>query len=178
MKKILLTYLLFIPIIAIGQIREKPPSAIYLAYQPAGHGLGLRGDVYVHYLLGIYGSASYETLGHYRHAGLKNHFKLTIGILIGIPDYGDIQHDISVGLNYHHVQKNIRYEPLFQAGEVIYQNWSFEIGLTIKYPRFTIGMRTDILRWEPCIDIGIPLHKHKKGYYDSRKRRLPRKDPR
>ena len=37
------------------------------------------------------------------------------------------------------------------------------LGITAKYPRFAIGLRMDILRWELSVDIGIPIFKKYKN---------------
>ena len=73
-------------------IREKPSPVLYLAYQPWDHGLGIREDIHFTNWFGMYGSASYGTLGLYKYAGLKDHFKATIGFLIPLEDYRGNHH--------------------------------------------------------------------------------------
>lgn len=140
-----------------GAFREKPAPAIYLAYQPWDHGLGIRGDYHINYWAGVYGSASYGQWGLYKGSGLDQHVKLTAGILIPWKDWSGNQHDWTVGLNRHWVSGHIEESEIYKDDPVFHQPWSFELGLTIKFQRFALGMRTDILRWEPCIDVGIPL---------------------
>lgn len=142
-----------------GFDRDKPPKAIYLAYQPWDHGLGVRYDQHF-WKIGMYGSASYGTLGLYKDAGLEDHFKFTLGFLIPLDDYMGNQHDISIGLNRHFVSSFEIDDPfnLYDTGKLESLPWSFELGFTIKMQRITLAVRTDILRWEPCIDLGIPLN--------------------
>lgn len=138
--------------------RDKPPAAIYLAYQPTDHGLGLRGDYHINHWAGVYGSASYGQWRLYKWSGLDQHVKATLGVLIPYKDWGYNQHDFSLGLNYHWVSGEVVDSEIYKNDKAFERPWSFEIGLTVKYPRFALAFRTDILRWEPCIDIGIPLN--------------------
>jgi len=144
--------------------RDKPPAAIYIAYQPTDHGLGLRGDYHINHWAGVYGSASYGQWRLYKWSGLDKHIKATLGVLIPIKDWMGNQHDVSVGLNHHWVSGEIVDSELFHNDKAFDNPWSFELGLTIKYPRFAIAIRTDILRWEPGIDIGIPLNFNKESH--------------
>jgi hypothetical protein len=150
--------------------REKPPPAIYLAYQPTDHGLGIRGDYHIHYLVGVYGSASYGEWRLYKWSGLGQHVKLTTGILIPYKDWMGNQHDFSLGLNYHWISGEVVESEIYKDDPQFHNPWSFEIGLTIKMKRFALGMRTDILRWEPCIDVGIPLDWRKNGFNHKRRK--------
>lgn len=138
--------------------RETPSPTIYLAYQPWDHGLGLRSDYHINHWAGVYGSASYGQWGLYQQSGLGQHVKLTAGILIPYKDYAGGQFDFSLGLNYHKVWGEVVENEIFKDDPVFHKNWSFELGLTCKLKRFALGVRTDILRWEPCVDIGIPLN--------------------
>lgn len=136
----------------VGQFRETPSPAIYLAFQPADCGLGIRGDYHLNHWAGVYGSVSYGQWGLYKWSGLGSHVKLTTGILIPWKDWAGNQYDWSVGLNHHLVSGDII------SNEIFHQPWSFEVGLTAKMRGFALGLRTDIPRWEPCIDVGIPLN--------------------
>jgi hypothetical protein len=142
------------------QLRETPHDAIYLAYQPWDHGLGIRYDHHINYWAGLYGSASYGRLGLYKYSGLGQHVKLTTGVLIPFKDWRGNQHDFTLGLNYHWVSGVVETNETFKDNPIFHEPFSFEIGLTIKMERFALGMRTDILRWEPCIDIGIPIRRN------------------
>lgn len=128
-------------------------TTIYLSYYPADNGVGLRFDYPVLPVIMIYNSASYGTTGLYREYNLKNHFKLTTGVLIPLKPYNDDKCYISAGVNYHHVEKaggtGVEVKPL------ILRPWSFELGVTAKLRKLAIGLRTDILRWEPSVDVGI-----------------------
>lgn len=140
-----------------AQFREKPLPAVYIAYQPWDHGVGLRGDYHLTHWAGFYGSASYGQWNLYRKSGLDKHVKLTAGILIPYKDWNGNQHDFTIGANYHWVSGEVEESEIFKDDPQFHKPWSFELGLTIKFPRFALGMRTDVLRWEPCIDVGIPI---------------------
>ena len=160
MRTIIILFIasLIITVESVGQNHQISKNAVYIVMQPADFGMGIRGD-YHFWKAGVYGSASYGTLGLYKRASLKKHIKLTAGVLIPLKRYLSNQFDISVGLNYHYVEK-IKGENLdYWAGTIFYYPWSYEIGLTIKLKRITMGVRTDIMRWEPCIDVGIPIWK-------------------
>lgn len=154
--------------------RETPPPAIYLAYQPWDHGLGLRGDYHFNHWAGIYGSATYGQWNLYKKSGLGQHMKLTAGVFIPYKDYAGGQFDWSVGLNYHKVWGTVEESEVFKDDPQFHNPWSFELGLTCKLERFAIGVRTDILRWEPCIDVGIPI-KEKQSPYRKCSRKRPKR---
>lgn len=130
---------------------------MYVSYQPVDHGVGVRGDYHVNHWAGFYGSATYGQWRLYQYSGLDQHVKGTLGILIPYKDWMKNQHDFSLGVNYHYVSGEIQDTENFRNHKAFNTPWSFELGLTIKYPRFALAFRTDILRWEPCIDIGIPI---------------------
>ena len=145
---------------AVGQPRpnKKPYSTVYLCYQPADHGFGLGGEYYFNPYIGAYASASYGNWGLYQFAGYKNHIKATIGGIIPIRKYRDDYAGILVGVNYHYVKKKDDYVcpvPINQMA--VERELSFEIGLTFRIRRIVMGLRTDILRWEPCVNIGFPI---------------------
>jgi len=152
MKNILF-FLLFLPSVCFSQ-------TIYLGFQPADLGIVIRGDIDK-----FYGSISYGNWGIYKYYGLKNHFKLTAGIMIPLkPDKYGFEVKPTIGINYHllngpmsGIMDNIprRYFDDRWPNSKIFNHWSFELGTTIYMKRFALGMRTDILRWEPCIDVGI-----------------------
>ena len=142
---------------AFGQLREKPPPAIYGSFQMSDLGFGIRTDYHFNSWAGIYGSLTYGKWRYYQLSGLDDHVKFTLGAMAPLKDWMGNQHDVTVGLNYHWTSGEITDFENFKEEGIFYQPWSFEIGLTIKYPRFALGFRTDILRWEPCIDIGIPI---------------------
>lgn len=130
------------------------PNAIYLAFQPADLGVGIRYDYHIKDL-GLYSSISYGDLGIYRHYGVRHHTKLTTGVLLPLRDYGTGNFDVTAGINYHHIGSIIM--DGLPINPKIINPWSFELGLSVKLKRFALAIRTDILRWEPCVDIGIPL---------------------
>jgi hypothetical protein len=157
MKKVVIIILALAPIICMGQFRERPPSAFYLSYQPTDNGTGARFDYHFNHWAGLYSSASYGSMGLYHLSGLGQHVKASMGILIPYKDYMGNQFDWSVGLNYHWVSGEVEPSCIFEDNPQFHKPWSFELGLVMKMRRVCIGMRTDILRWEPCIDVGIPL---------------------
>ena len=128
---------------SIQCVAQERQDAIYLTVQPCDYGVGLRYD-YMFNRAGIYSSLSYGNWSLYKQAGLKHHIKITIGSLL--PVYN--QH-ATVGINYHSIQQVILLEQ--------YHTISFELGFTAQIRNILIGLRTDILNWEPYVDIGIPL---------------------
>ena len=146
--------LLFIFIDVESQSKpDRPASTIYLAYQPADHGVGVRGDYHLNYILGSYSSLTYGNWGAYDMVGFKNHFKATVGGMFNFSRYGGDYYRATVGFNYHYVETD---DGSF-AETIDYSPVSFEVGLTVTYEKFAIAFRTDVLHWEPCVDIGIPL---------------------
>lgn len=147
--------LLLISINVESQIKnDRPASAIYVAYQPADHGFGIRGDYYINESVGTYGSFSYGNWGLMRYVGVNHHFKATLGVLIPVKRYYTEQRFTGLaGFNYHHAD-------IDDDVNIDYGSYSFELGLTFNIKeRIRIGVRTDIIHWEPCIDVGIPLRK-------------------
>jgi hypothetical protein len=138
-------------------------NALYAAFQPTDLGFGIRADYRV-CDLGVYSSVSYGDGRLYRYHDIRRHTKLSTGVFVPLPDYNGDQFNFTVALNYHFVGdatiNNSHLNPK------IFNPWSFELGLTVyafswmPYNKqqnkegIAIGVRTDILRWEPCIDIG------------------------
>jgi hypothetical protein len=135
-------------------------QALFIGFQPADVGIVVRGDYYIGQF-GFYSSASYGNWGLYRYVNLQHHFKLTQGIMIPLADYEGWRFNITAGLNYHIVNSdNVLCPPL---NPIILEHFSFELGLSIYTDRrIAIGMRTDIRRWEPCVEIGWQLFKYKR----------------
>ena len=153
MKKLIFLLLISMPVVGIAQ---RYPSALYVALQPVDFGVGVRGDYYINGL-GLYSSVSYGNWGLYRQYDIKHHTKFTTGVLLPLPDYEGNKFDITAGLNYHLLGSvMLDGSPL---NPNIFNPWSFELGVTVKLKRFALGVRTDILRWEPCVDIGFKLFK-------------------
>jgi len=140
-----------------SQSRETPLPAVYLVTQPTDLGFGVRGDYHLNHWAGAYGSVSYGQWRYYKWSGLDDHIKATLGVLIPLKDFRGNQHDLSVGLNYHWVSGEVVPSDMFRDADIFHAPFSFELGLTIKYPRFALAFRTDVLRWEPCIDIGFTI---------------------
>ena len=138
---------------------KQPVTSIYLAYQPADHGLGLRVDYLRIGKFNLYSSASYGTSGIYKQYGLKSHMKLTQGIMYRIPDYNGSRFFVTAGINYHDIFGT--YPTIYSVDPLIYDNWSYELGVSLKIKWFALGLRTDINRWEPCVDLGYNF-KYKK----------------
>lgn len=127
---------------------------MYLSYQPADHGFGARGDFYFSERIGTYCSLSYGDWGLLRYVGLRRHSKATIGILIPVKRYYTDQRVTgTIGFNYHRAAKT-------PTCDVDYGNYSFELGVSFNIKdRIRLGLRTDILHWEPCIDLGVTFRK-------------------
>ena len=113
---------------------------ICVSYTPNDAGVGLRYDQQFNHW-GIYGSASYGNGYLYKQAGISDHVKISAGISVRTSDYAYI----TAGVNWHS-----------QPDYCDLKKLSFEIGTFIKvFDRTFIGVRTDILRWEPGIDLGF-----------------------
>jgi len=156
MKKliILLVLLSSLPLFA-----QEKRSALYVSMQPADFGIGLRYDFYPG-RIGIYNSITYGNLGLYKANQIKHHVKITAGILAPLPDYNGAKFDITAGINYHYLGSVIMEGSLVSSQ--IFNPWSFELGLTTKWKRLCIGVRTDLLRWEPTLDLGIKFKNYEK----------------
>jgi hypothetical protein len=139
MKTLLTIFLLLISLSISGQ-----RYAVYVCAQPADLGLGIRAD------LGYtYGSISYGNWGAYKDKYIHNHTKVTVGGLIPLKKKKDHCHEISIGVNYHNAD--------YPEGcpKRLTRTISCEAGWAIYISRISIGARTDIPRWEPCIDVGL-----------------------
>ena len=137
-----------------AQPSNKQPNAIYLAFQPRDLGVGVRYD---HSFNGV-GAYTSITYGNYNIAEdtyIKDHIKSTIGISIPMRDYMTWHYAFNAAINYH-IWGDVSKDGL-QLDSKIFNPWSFELGLSVKMAHFAIGLRTDIMRWEPCVDIGIPF---------------------
>ena len=149
MKKLFILLFIATTIVASGQIQQR----LYLATQPFDFGLGLRYD-FCPAMVGLYGSASYGNGNLYRLSGLQHHIKLTAGLMVS-PDKKRNFY-ITAGANYHYA--DLSHAQDFILETPIQDRWSFEIGVTREiFKRFSVGFRTDVLRWEPCVDFGIRL---------------------
>ena len=149
MKRLLPLLIFILPLFIQAQDR----TAVYLPFQPSDLGFGIRADYYIKQF-GFYNSATYGDNGLYRIFGLRSHVKLSAGVLIPLPDYHGCQFEISAGFNYHTLADTHKFEKLDPR---VYDHWSYELGMTQKFKWFCIGLRTDVVRWEPCIDIGLRL---------------------
>ena len=139
----------------------QPKNALSIATQPTDFGIGLRYDYHFKNALGVYTSTTYGDWGLYKQYDIRHHTKITTGI--SLYQFGLMNKDLylrkqfiyyyfTAGLNYHILDKP-KYLP-YNISKQIYKPWSFELGVTCYMNKILIGMRTDILRWEPCIDIG------------------------
>jgi hypothetical protein len=161
MKKLIFLCMLLlsscIPIPAQQRV-PKQPNAAYISVLPADWGIGVRYD---HSFVGVgaYGSISYGNYNINELTYIKNHIKYTIGVSAPLPKWNDWHYAFNVGINYHDWGKVVMGD--IQLNDKIFNPWSFELGISVKLPRFALAVRTDIMRWEPCIDIGIPF-KYKK----------------
>jgi len=154
MKTLLIVVLLLINFSIYGQ-----RNAISIAFQPADFGFGIRYNR-VFKAIGYYGSLSYGDWGVYRHNYLSDHVKASIGVMVPLADnvhwgllYGNHLF-FTCGINYHYIGESFGDNAYLNPK--IFNPWSFELGVAVyTYRRFALGLRTDILRWEPCVDIGF-----------------------
>jgi hypothetical protein len=151
--------LLFIILTVLTSINTASQvRAIHASLQPVDFGLGVRVD---YTLKGTrwYNSLSYGDWGLYRQFGLRGHIKATAGPLIRIPvrdNYG-ARFWFSVGVNYHHIMDISEAQVMFLNPRV-FDPISYKLGITLHQGRFTLNVRTDIPRWEPCFDIGYVIN--------------------
>jgi hypothetical protein len=127
---------------------------LYISALPTDFGLGLRYDI-TFGVIGAYASWSYGNYYIYDKTNyIKDHQKFTLGLLVPMPDQlQQPQHFyLTAGLNYH-IWGDVQLNGI-QLNPKIFNPWSFELGFTYSVHHFALGCRTDILRWEPCIDIG------------------------
>jgi hypothetical protein len=155
MKKLLVVLLL----LCSSVILQGQKSSIYISLQPADLGVGIRGNYHFEDV-GVYGSITYGNGGVYKRNYLTNHIKLTTGVMVPIFRYepenmiNGYKFFATVGINYHSIGEYTNADNDY-LNPKIFNPWSFELGLTsYVWKRFTIGLRTDILRWEPCVDVG------------------------
>ena len=146
MKQLLIAILLMVSMISSGQ------KAIYIAFTPADYGIGIRGD-YHFSTLGAYASLTYGNGGCYRQNDLQHHCKLSVGVLVPLRPIDENRFYFSTAINYHSLAKAKLYD--MDVDPKIFNPFSFELGLTTYLHRLAVGVRTDILRWEACMDIGI-----------------------
>lgn len=143
-KLILITIFVFCSIFARSQ-----NHTLYIVFQPLDLGLGLRYDLCFN-KIGFYTSVSYGSYYLYKMNGLRDHIKLTAGLMILYhKDFYFIG-----GANYHYINA---FNPSIDViNSRILDHWSFELGVTsVIFKKIKIGLRTDILKWEPCIDLGL-----------------------
>jgi len=135
-------------------------GAIWLLHQPVDYGIGVRADYYlpknpdtVVQLPGFYNSVSYGSGGLYKLYGLRDHIKISSGVLIPLRPDPPLRYVLSAGVNYHSVNRGS--PGYLRVNEIILRPWSFEAGLSVYMRRLAFAANTDILRWEPSIGIGI-----------------------
>ena len=127
-------------------------NAVYISYQPVDFGFGLRADYHLG-SVGLYNSLSYGDGAVYRDYNMRDHYKLTMGIRVPLNDYLNNKYGLNFGINYHrlgsYVKENITWDTK------LFNPWSFELGISVYcWGKFALGIRTDILRNEPCLDLG------------------------
>jgi len=139
MKTFLVFLLLLISMSVTGQ-----RYAVYLSVQPADLGVGVRADLGY-----VYGSFSYGNWGVYKQTYIHNHTKVTVGGIIPLKQKDECRYEITAGVNYHKANypDNIR--------RSLKSTLSGEGGFAVYIRGISIGARTDVRRWEPCIDFGF-----------------------
>lgn len=142
MKKTVLILLLSI-LLSLVTVAQR--QAVYVCTQPADLGLGVRVD------LGYtYGSISYGNWGIYKDKYIRNHTKVTVGGIIPIKVKTDnYKRYLTLGVNYHQADYPEN------TVSILKNTLSFEGGCGVYIHKLAVGIRTDILRWEPCVDIGV-----------------------
>ena len=146
--------ILFITLFFTVQLTAQKTSfdAVYISHQPIDFGVGLRLDYHLG-SVGLYNSLSYGDGALYRKFDMRDHYKATMGIRIPMRDYLDNKYGINIGINYHtlgsYVKENISWDTK------LFNPWSFEVGISVYcWGKFALGIRTDVLRYEPCLDLG------------------------
>jgi hypothetical protein len=124
-------------------------NTIYVSFLPADMGVGIRYDINW-----VYGSISYGNYWLEGNAYIKNHSKLSTGLLYPLPPdlFSDFRVWVTGGINYH-LWSNAN-NGYLDLNPIIWKHWSYELGVITKWPRFSIALVTDIRRWEPSISFG------------------------
>lgn len=124
---------------------------IYLATQPFDCGLGVRMEL-IQDDVGFYFSMSYGQGNLYRASGIRDHVKQTLGLMFS--PVADNDFYINIGFNHHSM--DLKHADGYILDSRIAKEYSFELGVTREITnKFIVGLRTDILRWEPCVDFGM-----------------------
>ena len=135
-------------------------KAVYIATQPVDFGIGQRIDIgFKNNAIQLYESLSYGNWGLYKNNKIKHHFKASLGIMAPFATQSiqaTLNHSrffVTTAINYHWLSEAYVDNELVDPR--IFNPWSFELGITgYTWKHFSLGVRTDILRWEPCIDFG------------------------
>lgn len=154
MRTILLFVFLFFTVAMAGQTEQKQFSfdAVYVAFQPVDFGVGIRADYHLG-IVGVYNSITYGDWGMYRRFDVRHHVKYTMGVKVPLKDYNNSKYGFTVGINYHKLGSVMVNKE--EWNPALFNPWSFEIGFTVYcWNHFAVGIRTDILRKEPCADFG------------------------
>lgn len=143
--------ILFLAMFLFSSLYGQEFKGIYGVFQPLDIGVGVRADLQIgdnEY----YTSISYGNGGVYREYWLKDHYKVSAGYMFLLSDRGS-EYDcwLTGGLNFHIVNNMYEYEHP-TLNKIIYSPISFELGTTARINKFLFGVRTDIIRWEPCVD--------------------------
>lgn len=149
-------FILLIPIFILTMVLGNS-QAVYVHNTPFDLGIGLRGDVRVFDQINLYGSASYGNWMYYKRNGLSDHFKLSVGLMKQLrkdPTRPDDKFFATIGINRHWVNTTDDINPMINPR--IFEAYSFEVGFTVyTHWNFALGLRTDIPRWEPGVDLGL-----------------------
>jgi len=137
----------------------KEPSVSFVI-QPSDWGVGIRTDYLVrgsrdpgYGSMGFYGSLSYGSWSLYKQAGLKDHIKVTTGVMLPLRPYRNSLQWITAGVNYHYFSPGSVRD--IWISQIIYEHLSFELGHTVRIGRVHISYSLDIRRWEPCFGVGF-----------------------
>ena len=167
MRKLILIAILIIPGICFSQVNSPRISAAYLSCAPVDFGIGERIDFTVSDRVKIYESVTYGNWGLYKENGLEDHYRISLGMMWRLQERS---FDPRMRNRYFYLTGAINYH-IFNATDnvneslnsIVMQPWSFELGVTFYVSQnVSVGVRTDIPRWEPGIDFGFRFNKPKR----------------
>jgi len=141
-------------------IKIRDPNTLYLTFQPADLGLGIRYDRRISQF-GVYSSLS---RGKYRLGNdeyINNHFKFALGGLLYLKEnlFNNSTGFLSLGIPYHSYGEK-SYEP-GSINEKIFKPLSIEFGGGVRKRNLGAAIRFDPFKGEGSMDFVIPIG-HKK----------------
>jgi hypothetical protein len=141
MKNLLIILFLFCTTSIFSQSNYFNSASII--YQPVDNSFGLRIESHNIYVSVTKGNYDYQ---HF--VQIKDHYKCSLGYLVPF-DYAYLL----LGVNYDFFGEAKIYNPNFDTRAL--NHWSCELGTIAKFGRVSIGVATDIFKWEPSISLGF-----------------------